>query len=180
LLHKLDHYGICGKVNVWTSAFLSGRQQRVVVEGSASPYVSVTSGVPQGSVLGPILFLLYVNDLGEGINSNIRLFADYIIYRSIGSDDDCRTLQNDIDKIAVWERDWQMSLNISKCHILSVSRKTKNIDFHYELHGSVLERVNSAKYLGVTLDDKLSDMEYLLQKIFVLKATRVMVCSGGT
>ena len=76
LLHKLAHYGVRGRTHAWIGAFLSGRTQEVVVEGQHSDRVPVTSGVPQGSVLGPCLFLHYISDLPEGIRSSVRLFAD--------------------------------------------------------------------------------------------------------
>ena len=81
---KLDHYGVRGNARSWISAFLSNRSQHVVLEGEASDTVQVTSGVHQGSELGPILFLLYINDLPNGISSGVRLFADdAIVYRTI-------------------------------------------------------------------------------------------------
>ena len=76
LIHKLHHYGITGDINNWIKNFLSDRKQAVVVDGALSSFVSVESGVPQGSVLGPSLFLLYINDLPNGLTSTTRLFAD--------------------------------------------------------------------------------------------------------
>ena len=100
LQHKLDHYGIRGKTCEWIKTFLSDRSQSVVIEGESSDKIPVESGVPQGSVLEPSLFLLYINDMPEGITSKVRLFADdTIAYLTISSDQDARTLQSDLDKL---------------------------------------------------------------------------------
>ena len=107
LTHKLDHYGINGKTNRWIQNFLAERKQVVVVEGEKSDSINVESGVPQGSVLVPSLFLFYINDMPEGIRSRVRLFADYtIVYLKITSDTDADYLQEDLDKLAEWEGKW--------------------------------------------------------------------------
>ena len=104
LLHKLGHYGIRGRTQRWIHGFLSGRTQEVVVEGQHSDRVPVTSGVPQGSVLGPCLFLHYINDLPEGIGSTVRLFADdTVMYLTIASQTDSHKLQTDLSNLAKWE-----------------------------------------------------------------------------
>jgi hypothetical protein len=98
---KLDHYGIRGPTLRWISAFLSGRQQAVSVNGSLSSWGQVTSGVPQGSMLRPVLFLLYINDINQHLQSNIRLFADdSIIYKEISTPSDHQILQNDLNTLA--------------------------------------------------------------------------------
>ena len=99
LLAKLDHYGITGRTQTWIRHYLTGRRQRVVLDGEHSDQVPVTSGVPQGSVLGPCLFLLYINDLAKNLESTVRLFADdTIAYLTIDSDQDPDRLQRDLDK----------------------------------------------------------------------------------
>ena len=104
LQHKLDHYDIRGKTGEWIKTFLSDRSQSVVIEGESSDKIPVESGVPQGSVLVPSLFLFYINDMPEGITSKVRLFADdTIAYLTISSDQDARTLQSDLDKLTKWE-----------------------------------------------------------------------------
>ena len=98
LIHKLNHYGITGKTNEWIKNFLDDRTQSVVVEGETSTSIPVESGVPQGSVLGPSLFLFYINDMPQGIQSTVRLFAgDTIAYVTISSEADSENLQKDLD-----------------------------------------------------------------------------------
>ena len=102
-------YGIRGSTHKWISSWLSGRSQRVVLDGQASDPVPVLSGVPQGSVLGPILFLIFINDLPDNIKSSVRLFADdCVLYRNIHSLQDCLILQEDLDTLGLLEADWQM------------------------------------------------------------------------
>ncbi|MES9904902.1 MAG: reverse transcriptase family protein [Sedimenticola sp.] len=159
LLHKLKHYGIRGLANNWICSFLTGRTQKVVLDGVASEPADVISGVPQGSVLGPVLFLLYINDLPDNINSSVRLFADdCVLYRNIHTDSDCQALQDDIDKLAKWEETWLMKFNASKCHTLRVTNHQPHtrLILNYKLHDQVLESVSSAKYLGLTFADSLS------------------------
>ena len=157
LLRKLEYYGIRGKINNWIGSFLLNRAQKVLVEGETSCTGPVLSGVPQGSVLGPTLFLIYINDLGEGIKSTVRLFADdTMLYSSIRNHSDSLTLQEDLAKLEVWEERWQMGFNVDKCHQLSVTNKSKKIDTTYSLHNKTLEKVKNAKYLGVEISEKLN------------------------
>ena len=157
LLHKLDHYGIRGKTNRWIQAFLTGRSQSVVVvEGQKSQSVDVESGVPQGSVLGPSLFLFYINDIPTGIDSTVRLFADdTVVYLTISSDNDCPVLHADLAKLQEWETRWKMAFHPDKCNVLSITRKKKPINHAYMLHNHKLEHVTSAKYLGVTFNNEM-------------------------
>ena len=122
----------------------------------ASHPVPVLSGVPQGSVLGPVLFLIFINDLPENIRSSVRLFADdCVLYRNIESPMDCQILQDDLNSLAQWETDWQMKFNVAKCHSMRVTRDPpdKHIQFDYTLHQQRLEQVQSAKYLGLTITE---------------------------
>ena len=118
--------------------------------------IPVESGVPQGSVLGPSLFLFYINDMPEGITSKVRLFADdTIAYLTISSDQDARTLQSDLDKLTKWETSWLMAFHPEKCNVLSITKKRNPIKFNYTLHGHSLEHVTSAKYLSCTITSDL-------------------------
>ena len=122
LTHKLHYYGIRGKLLQWIQSFPTNRTQRVVVDGICSSPCSVTSGVPQGSVLGPVLFLIYINDITSNIHSQLRLFADdCLIYCPINSPEDHTILQNDLLKLSIWADVWQMKFNVKKCCILQVS-----------------------------------------------------------
>ena len=124
LLHKLKYYGITGQTHSWIRAFLSSRYQSVCVNGTSSPPTSVLSGVPQGSVLGPVLFLLYINDISEGISSSIRLFADdCVLYRQTQTRDDLNKLQQDLTTLAEWAKLWDMSFNVKKCAHMCISLK---------------------------------------------------------
>ena len=157
LLHKLNYYGISGPTLYWVKSFLSDRTQHVSINGSHSALANVTSGVPQGSVLGPVLFLLYINDITNQIQSNIRLFADdSIVYREIRSPADHQILQTDIQMLTDWSKKWQMNFNTSRCHLLTITHKPKPSEFTYTISNQSISRVNSHPYLGVTIDAKLS------------------------
>ena len=157
LIMKLFHYGIKGKTLAWIQNFLAFRTQQVVVEGETSSIGQVTSGVPQGSVLGPTLFLIYIDDLSNNIQSKVRLFADdTIVYRTIRNQQDAEILQEDLKRLEEWEHQWQMDFNVTKCHVLSVTNKMKPREPKYDLHGHTLEQVSNAKYLGIEINEKLS------------------------
>jgi len=105
LMKKLHHYGIQGDLYNWIFSWLTKRTQRVVIKGHSSSYVKVGSGVPQGTVLGPLMFLLYINDITTNITSYIRLFADdCILYRVIHSEQDHQLLQQDLNRIIQWTK----------------------------------------------------------------------------
>ncbi len=157
LLYKLDHYGVRGNTLNWIRSFLSGRTQKVVCEGHRSESADVISGVPQGTVLGPLLFLLYLNDIASTVQSTPRLFADdCLLYRQINSPQDAIQLQNDLDNLQVWEQQWSMSFNPDKCEVIRITQKRNIIDTEYTIHGTKLNIVKSAKYLGVNIDSKLN------------------------
>ena len=104
LLHKLEYYGIRGSTHKWINSWLSGRTQQVVLDGHASDPDPVLSGVPQGSVLGPVLFLIFINDLPDNIRSSVRHFTDdCVLYRKIHSLQDCLTLQEDLTSLGQLE-----------------------------------------------------------------------------
>ena len=157
LLHKIRYYGIGGKTNSWINAFLSGRNQQVVVNGQSSQTAAVISGVPQGTVLGPMLFLLYINDIADNVDLQMRPFADdSIVYREICSPEDHRTLEQDLNKLHTWARVWQMDFNITKCAIVSVTTKKKPFIHDYLMDGQQIPRCENQDYLGVTINHKLS------------------------
>lgn len=118
----------------------------------------VLSGVPQGTVLGPLLFLAYINDMPECTSSDVRLFADdSLLYRSIVTVEDNLLLQKDLDALEKWEKTWLMSFNALKCYVLHITpNKRMTKEFTYRLHGQALESVDHSKYLGVTVSNNLS------------------------
>ena len=157
LLSKLTSYGITGDTQNWIKSFLYNRKQRVSVNGALSDITYVTSGVPQVSVLGPVLFLLYMNDINGNIKSSIRLFADdSIIYRKISSKPDHEILQTDRSQLQTLSDKWQMEFNVYKCVHLPITNKTKPSPHKYSLSGQPLSTVSSHSYLGVKLDSKLT------------------------
>ena len=156
LLSKLKHYGIDKNIWQWISNFLKKRKQCVVVDGVSSGLVDVDSGVPQGTVLGPILFLLHINDLPSIVSSKVRLFADdCLIYRQIKSNNDQIELQRDLNLLESWGAKWGMRFNAAKCNIMRVSRMRLPFLYSYKLSGQVLDEVKDSKYLGVTISDNL-------------------------
>ncbi len=137
----------------WVNSFLPDRQQSVSVNGTHSSWVSVTSGVPQGSVLGPALFLLYINDIKDNIHSTIKLFADdSILYREIIDPNDHTILQDDLDTLAEWSAQWLMCCNVKKCVILSITRKKNPVLYQYSLNNIELSRSRSAPRLSRSYD----------------------------
>ena len=150
LLHKIRCYGIGGKTNTWISAFLCSRSQQVVVNGQTSQSAGVLSGVPQGSVLGPMLFLMYINDIAEGVTSQMRMFADdSIVYRQIHTAADHFTLASDLNKLLSWAKTWQMDFNVSKCADLSVTTKTNISAYNYFMGSQQIPRTDNQDYLGL-------------------------------
>ena len=142
LLLKEKFYRISGQLNNWLRAFLTGRRQRVVVNGASSKWAPVLSGVPQGTVLGPILFLLFINDLPSSVSSRVKSFADYsVLYRHIESSADHDTFQQDLLQLEEWAAKWQMNFAPSKCYIMSITLKRQPSSFSYTLCNTPLEGV---------------------------------------
>ena len=131
-----------------------GRQQRVTVNGSRSGWAPVPSGVPQGSVLAPLLFLLYVNDLPNHLSSGVKIFADDSkLYRSVSLPADPSTLQKDLDAAVCWADEWQLTFNAAKCKVLHIGRLNRH--HVYTLNGAALEETEAEKDLGVYMDPNL-------------------------
>ena len=131
LLLKLVYYGIRGNMLMWIKAFLSNRSQSVLINGTQSSSKPGLSGVPQGSVLGPVLFLLYINDIPSSVKSSLRLFADdCILYREIHDAQDCWTLQDDLKQLSSWSNTWQLHFNVKKCYHLGITCKKPRLCFN--------------------------------------------------
>ena len=174
LIAKLQSYGIEGKVLNFISAFLSKRTQVVKVNGEESAVGHVLSGIPQGSVLGPILFVIYINDILESTKSDGLLFADDTkIFKHIMSREDALSLQADIDELEKWSNTWLLKFNPDKCHVLTLG-KFENIKYthRYRIYGNELEHVFEEKDLGVKIDAELCFEEHISEK--VKKANTIM------
>ena len=175
LLYKLDFYGITGPTHKWIDSWISARSQKVVVDGGASDPVPVLSGALQGSVLGPVLFLIFINDLPHNIRSSVRLFAaDCVLYRNVKSSLDCQILQDGLNSLDKWKMDWQMKFNVSKCHSMDVTRlhPSRHIQFNYTMHQQTLEQIQFAKYLGLTITKDLDWGQHISE--ITCKATKTL------
>ena len=141
-----------GSVFDWFANYLSGRTQRVVVDGVASDWCSVTSGVPQGSILGPVLFIIFINDLPDIIHTGTKtaLYADDTkLHRNIFSARDCDSLQESLVKLDSWSMENKLFFNASKCKVLTITRKKNLVIYEYTLGSKKLTRVDHEKDLGI-------------------------------
>lgn len=159
LIFKLQCYGISAKLLKWIECFLYNRFQCVVIDGKFSPVASVDSGVPQGSVLGPLLFLLFINDIDSVCSANtvLQLFADdcklYSVTTILSSS---ISLQCSLDKLSAWADLWQLAINILKCFVLSIS-SNRNVPRHlYFINGNCLLNCNNAVDLGIKISTNMS------------------------
>ena len=158
LLLKLKSHGMGNSIINWIEQWLNDRRQRVVVDGEVSSWKPVLSGVPQGSVLGPILFLVYINDLEEGVTGNILKFADDTkLFRKTKEIVDKQKLQDDIDKLVRWSEKWQMLFNFEKCKCLHTG--PGNTGMNYEMGGSIISKTVKEKDLGVSMNANMKVSE---------------------
>jgi hypothetical protein len=126
------------------------REQRVVVGGEHSTWTEVVSGVPQGTVLGPLLFLTYINDLPDNIHSSVRLFADdCVLYHEIQNEIDSNELQEDLNTLVKWEENWQLCFNPSKCFVMRLTHARSPKHFDYKLGNNILNETDGHPYLGI-------------------------------
>ena len=140
------------------TAFLTNRRQRVVIDGNRSKWTSVTSGVPQGTILGPILFLFFINDLPSIIENQVKLFADCKSYHNIKDVEHAISLQHDLDAISAWSKDWLLSFNNEKCVVLRVR---KALEWTYFLNGQPLTEVSEQKDLGIIISNYLKPTKHI-------------------
>ena len=175
LLFKLKQNGIHGKLLDMFQSYLEGRQQRVVLNGSHSPYTGIRSGVPQGSVLGPLLFLVYINDLEKNIISNVKFFADDTMLYSIVNDisGSANDLNHDLELIRRWAHQWKMQFNpdpTKQANEIILSRKRAKPNHPpLSFNGNPVANTDEQKHLGLTLSPNLYFQKHINGKIIKAK-----------
>ena len=169
-LHKLKSYGISGQIFGLISSFLSNRQLRVVFDGKSSQEYPVNAGVPEGSILGPTFFLLYINDLPDDVICNIAIYADDTTLSSKcdqASDlwqqlELASELKSDLRDTVDWGKKWLVDFNAGKTQLVSFERSNNNGSIDVKMDGSVLEEKSSLKMLGLTFSSKLLWGSYII------------------
>ena len=186
ILMKLrNQFNINGCLLRFISSYLKDRTQRVVLENNYSTFKPVHSGVPQGSILGPLLFLLFINDIADDINTETRIsqYADDTkLWRAMNSESDCEILQSDIDKLNNWCHANNMKLHPDKCKVISIKARSKNDDillhtlpfanFSYTIGDTVIDYENSEKDLGVLVNNEFTWHEH--QQSILTKASQML------
>lgn len=155
LLNKLSAYGIKGPVLNWIKDFLLNRKQKVTINGCTSKWENVTSGIPQGSVLGPVLFIIYINDLPDVIQNLSKIFADDTkMYSKINNRTDSTKLQDDLDNLIIWSEKWQMAFNVDKCKVIHYGQNNPQNPYTMMKDGerTKLTEDTEEKDLGVLFD----------------------------
>jgi len=171
LLSKLRTYGIHDNAINWIKAFVTNRIQRVKINDSMSDWEEVLSGIPQGSVLGPLLFIIYINDLVDQCENgaNIYLFADDAkIYKQVSKLEDKIVLQQCVDSFMEWTERWLVKVNVNKCKVMSFYNRTNlnvKAETTYMMGPSQLEAVDNMKDLGVTFDVNLKFTDHVNDKV---------------
>ena len=174
LLHKMKHsFNITDSAYLWIKSYLSNRSQRVVLNGKQSSWTPVLSGVPEGSICGPLLFTCFTADIPQSIQGGCIMYADDIkLHRVIRCETDAVALQADIDSLVRWSNMWKLRLNPAKCHVISFTLRTSPILSAYTMDGVMLERRDQVRDLGVILDSKLNFASHV--DATVLKAKRML------
>ena len=188
LVHKVEKYGIKGKVLSWINNFLSDRTQCVVINGVTSGIGKVTSGIPQGSVLGPLLFVIYINDLPDVVDkfTLVFLFADDTkLFRHIQSSADVLILQSDIQKLSAWSKKWLLRFHPDKCVAMNLGKREYVVSGYeytldgrkieksiYSMEGQALNITDCEKDLGVHIDKDLNFKKHI--SLATAKANRIM------
>ena len=178
IILKLKKRGISGKLLSVLSDFLKDRKQNVILNGQVSSWIGVNAGVPQGSILGPLLFLVYINDLADGLSSNAKLFADntslFSVINDVGTS--ANELNNDLYQINKWAFQWKMSFNpdpSKQVQEIIFSRKTKKISHpSLRFNNSIVSQSPHQKHLGINLDARLTFEEHL--KVITTKVNKTV------
>ena len=172
LLYKIESLGIKGNLLLWVKSYLSGRKQRVVINGKESTVLDLKAGVPQGSILGPLFFLIFINDIVNDIGCRIKLFADdtslYIIIEH--PDTAAQILNEDLEKVRNWSKTWLVSFNPQKTETLLISRKANQIH-HPPLYfdGIPIKEVTNHKHLGLIFNNTChwgQHIDYIIDKAY--------------
>lgn len=171
LITKLNAYGIVGNIQQWIKEYLTNRKQRVIVNGKPSQWTNVTSGIPQGSVLGPALFVIFINDLPDAVRSSTAIFADDTkIYREVSNEEDRIILQDDLNNLMAWSQKWQLKFNADKCSVMHLGKQETPTE--YTMNNSILKKTTVEKDLGVHIDNELKFHNHVAKA--VLKANRIL------
>lgn len=182
LVGKLAGMGMYGSLLSWFSSYLHGRSQKISVNGFFSPPFNITSGVPQGSHLGPLLFLLYINDINKCLTfSKCLLYADDLkIFGEIRNPTDCIQIQSDLQRVQEFCLKNKLFLNMNKCSVITFTRNLAPINYDYTMNSQILARVNHIKDLGVIFDSKLSfskHIDYIVSKCNQMLGFVTRICS---
>ena len=175
LLKKAKAHGIDGKVLQWIQSFLLGRKQRVSLNGAKSAWADVTSGIPQGSVLGPILFIVYINDLPNVVSSLVMMFADDTkVFSPIYQEEDCQKLQEDLNHLCDWSTKWLLQFNVSKCGMIHYGKGDAGHTYTMRDGDSTrdLRVIEEEKDLGVLFDSSLTFSKHI--GTIANKATKIV------
>ena len=155
LLLKLKAYGITGKLLEWIEAFLKGRRQRVIQGEAVSEWREIFSGVPQGSVIGPILFVIFINDLPEKFKNTSKLYADDSkILNKVQYEEDRILIQDDLDTAVKWSKDWLVNFNKDKCLVMHYGSNNSMHD--YSIDEFILGKTAVEKDLGIIFTSNLA------------------------
>ena len=188
LLAKLRAHGIGGNLLKWIESWLKDRKQRVCLRGSSSSWSRVGSGVPQGSVLGPVLFLIFINDLDLGVTGDILKFADDTkLLGRVENEAGSVSLQDDLNRLMNWSTTWQMQFNASKCKVMHIGNR--NPKYSYSMNQHVLEETSKERDLGYIMSSdakpsfhchqaysRANRMLGLISRTFVGRDPRILLC----
>ena len=170
LIEKLEYYGSIGIAQEWLKSYLKDRKQFVQIDECASTLLSVTCGVPQGSILGPKLFILYINDICNASTSlKFTLFADdtNVFYSGVGIQTMCEHISRELDEVHVWLSVNKLSLNVDKTNSILFGNR-KNIDnVCISMNNSIITRVCATKFLGVVIDEKLAWKDHIRPYLYL-------------
>jgi len=174
LIKKLKAHGIDGKTLTWIETWLSGRLQRVVLNGSKSNWTEVMSGVPQGSVLGPLLFVIFINDIDDNIAHELLKFADDTkLFGAVSTKEEVDELRKDLHKLFCWSQEWQMLFNIAKCGVVHIGHN--NPKEKYNLGGIQIDTLREERDLGVIIDESLKCRKQCVKAVNAANATLGMI-----